>query len=469
MSKEYDLLIIGYGAAAFSAAIKASEITSGQASIAMVGTGPLGGTCVNVGCVPSKMLISAARNIMYMARPRYPGIEAEYRTDSSKILEFIRQAVGEERHNKYETVVSGYENIDLYRSRAVFTGDRKISIEDGTEIFGYNVIIGTGSRPSIPPIQGLKDAGYITSNEFWSLEKIPGELVIIGSGPIGSEIGQAAARIGSRVKIIEIADQILPGIPRDMAQKVMESMVRDGIEFHLSSAVKSVSVENGKKIVRFETGGLQREVEADEILVATGRSPNVDLDLEKTGVQYDRYGIVVDGNLRTSNRKIYAAGDVVKQRFKLETLAAKQGVIAAENIFNRAGIMIDLSSFPLAIFTDPEYASVGYTEDEARSAGLRYDVRAISTGDVAKERILRNADGIIRMIVEQGTKRILGIQMVAENAADMINEASVIIHSGMTVDDVIDTPHVFPTVNEGLKLAAQSFLRDISMMSCCME
>jgi len=469
LSKEYDLLILGYGAAAFSAAIKASEITSGQASIAMVGTGPLGGTCVNVGCVPSKMLISAAKNLKYIAKPRYPGLKATYAVETGEVMDFIRMAVDEERHNKYEAVISGYENIDLYRSRAVFTGDRRVKLDDGQELFGYNVLIATGSRPSIPAVPGLANAGYITSNEFWALERIPESLVIIGSGPIGSEIGQAAARLGSRVHIVEIADQILPGISKDMAQMVMDAMASDGVEFSLSSMVKDVSVRNGKKIVRFEKNGVQHEIEADEILVATGRSPNADLDLEKTGVKYDRYGIEVDSTLRTSNRKIYAAGDVVKQRLKLETLASKEGVIAAENMFDHAGISVDLNSFPVAVFTSPEYASVGYTEDEALKAGLNYDVRSIYTTDVPKERILRNDRGMIKIVAEQGTGRIIGIQIVAENAADMINEASAILHAGMTVGDVIDTPHVFPTVNEGIKLAAQSFLRDISMMSCCME
>ncbi|MCY0852210.1 MAG: mercury(II) reductase [Thermoplasma acidophilum] len=469
MSKEYDLLIIGYGAAAFSAAIKASEITSGQASIAMVGKGPLGGTCVNVGCVPSKMIISVGKNLKYAAKPRYPGIEAQCTVDTRNVMDFIRKAVGEERRSKYEAVVSGYENVELYRSRAVFTGDRTIRLEDGTEIFGYNVIIATGSRPSVPQIPGLAAAGYITSNEFWGLETIPKSLVIIGSGPIGSEIGQAVARLGRSVHIIEVADQILPGIPRDMAGKIMDAMVSDGVEFSLSSAVREVSLRDGKKVVKFQRNGAQQEVEADEILVATGRSPNTDLDLEKTGVRYDGHGIIVDGTLRTSNRKIYAAGDVVRQGLKLETLAAKEGVIAAQNIFDHAGISVDLNSFPVAIFTDPEYASVGYTEEEAKNAGLRYEARSISTADVAKERILRNAEGVIKIVAEQGTGRILGIQMVAENAADMVNEASVIVRAGMTVKDIIDTPHVFPTVNEGIKLAAQSFLRDISMMSCCME
>jgi len=470
LSEEYDLLIIGYGAAAFSAAIKASEITSGQAEIAMVGIGPLGGTCVNVGCVPSKMLISAAKNFKYISEPRYPGLKAgEYRSDTSKILDFIRSAVENERVKKYEDVLRSYNSIDLYKSRAVFIGDRKIKLEDGTELFGYNVLIATGSKPSIPNIPGLGDAGYITSNELWNLKMIPKSIAIIGAGPIGSEIGQAVARLGTKVHIIEMADQILPGIPSDMAKKIMDEMAMDGVSFSLSSSVEKVYIRNGKKILTVRGKENSDEIEADEILVATGRSPNIDLGLENTGVEYDRQGIIVDADLRTSNKRIYAAGDAVKQKYKLETLAAKEGVIAAQNIFDHAGIKIDISSFPVAVFTQPEYASVGYSEEDAVSAGINYEIRTIKTSDVAKERILRNPYGMIKMISERETGKIIGVQMVAEGAADMINEASVIVNSGITVKQLIDTPHVFPTVNEGIKLVAQSFLRDISMMSCCME
>ncbi|BAB59393.1 mercuric reductase [Thermoplasma volcanium GSS1] len=470
LSEKYDLVIVGRGAAAFSAAIRASEITSGQARIAMVGNGPLGGTCVNTGCVPSKLLISISNSFQNSLKPRYPGLPSVERPPETEvIMDFIRESVHGERKKKYEDVVESYENIDLYTGTAVFTGEKEILVDSSHSLFGYNVLIATGSRPYVPGIKGLNETSYITTDSVWELKHVPASIAILGGGAVGVEIGQALSRLGSEVHIIEVSNQILPGIPADMASIIERSLREDGMVINTSTSVDEVSGGEGKKYLKLNGTNINDTLEVEEILVATGRAPNIDLALEKTGVKYSKRGIAVDEYLRTSNRKIYAAGDVVDQKYKLETLAAREGFISAENMFNHAMRTIDIFNVPFAVFCSPGYASVGYTQDEATKAGIKTEARRISTKDVASERIHANREGIINIVAEADTKEIVGVQIVAENAPELINEASAILSKRFKTDDLINTVHVFPTENEGLKLATQSFSRDITMMSCCME
>ncbi|GGP20318.1 mercury(II) reductase [Thermocladium modestius] len=473
MRNEYDLVILGWGAAAFSAAIRASEITSGQASIAMIGFGNLGGTCVNVGCVPSKYLIEAAKVAFTQRNPRYPGISStETRIDFSVLMESLMSAVEGERKAKYVDVISQYDNVDLIEGKASFTGPSEVLVDGpsgAVRIKGFNFLIATGSSPAVPDIEGLRNVKYLTSNDVWGLRELPKSLAVLGGGAIGLELGQAFSRLGSRVTVIEAMPTILPQAEPEVSAALLESLRGEGIGFELKARVSKVYEEGGEKVIRLVTSDGQKEVRADEVLVATGRLPNVlGLNLEAAGVEYSRRGVRVDDALRTSNPRIYAAGDVVDQRLMLETLAAREGVTAVENMFEHAGMRIDMMSIPWAAFTEPQAASVGYTEREYSERG-GCSCRSIGLASVPKARLMRESNGLFKIVVDPRTDKVVGVHVLSPNAAEIIMEGAYAVKHGLTYRDIIDSAHVFPTIAEGIKLAAQSFIRDVSKMSCCME
>ncbi len=474
MEREYDLVILGRGAAAFSAAIKASEITSGQASIAMVGIGPLGGTCVNVGCIPSKYLIEAAKVSHTQSHPKYPGISSKPPTiNFPELIRSLREAVAEERKTKYEGVLKSYGNIDVYEGKAQFTGRENVIVQNNDQsvnLKGYNFIIATGSSPKIPNLPGLEETGYITSNTVWDMNSLPGTIAILGGGFIGLELGQSLQRLGSSVIVVKEHNTIAPGIEEEFGATLMQALESEGIVFKTGRKAARIVSRGGKKVIEAMSSSGKEEIEADEILVSSGRSPNVaDLGLENAGVKYSANGIVIDETLKTTNPMIYAAGDVAEQKYRLETLAASEGAIAASNIYDNSSKKVNLQLVPWAVFTEPQFASVGYTEAEYKKTGKRSDSRTIPMAFVPKARLLREERGMFKMVVDADTEKIVGVHALSPYAAEFIIEGVYAIKYGLTFRELIEKSHVFPTVAEGIKLVAQSFTRDLSKMSCCME
>ncbi len=473
MSEYYDLAIIGRGAAGFSAAIKASEITGGQASIAMIGYGFLGGTCVNVGCVPSKILIEGSNSVKEIRHPRYSGIKGEANVDFRAFMESLRDAVNKERKTKYYDVIRRYKNIDVIDGKASFRDSETLEIRDGEnvqEIRAYNFLIATGSRAYIPDIDGLNEVPFYTNENIWNINAVPDTMAIIGAGAIGLEIGQAFSNFGSRVTIIEKTREVMAGIDSEFSGRIAEIFRDHGIEVTLGASIDSVRKTDGKNVISFTDDLGRHEIRSDLIFISTGRIPNVEtLSLENAGVEYSRKGIRTGEDLRTSNPRIYAAGDVVDQRYMLETLAAREGVIAAQNIYDHAKRKINMNEIPRAVFTEPQFASVGMNEGMCRSAGVPYVSRLLEIKDVPKARILGRTDGLVKIIAEDESGKILGMEVLSPYAAEIIVEGAYAIRNGLSYKDIVDMPHVFPTVSESIKITAQSFLRDISMMSCCME
>ncbi len=473
MSEYYDLAIIGRGAAGFSAAIKASEITGGQASIAMIGYGFLGGTCVNVGCVPSKILIEGSNSVKEIRNPRYSGIKGEANVDFRAFMESLRDAVNKERKTKYYDVIRRYKNIDVIDGKASFMDSETLEIRDGEnvqEIRAYNFLIATGSRAYIPDIDGLDEVPFYTNENIWDINAVPDTMAIIGAGAIGLEIGQAFSNFGSRVTIIEKTREVMAGIDSEFSGRIAEIFRDHGIKVILGASVDSVRKIDGKNVISFTDDLGKHEIRSDLIFISTGRIPNVEtLSLENAGVEYSRKGIRTGEDLRTSNPRIYAAGDAVDQRYMLETLAAREGVLAAQNIYDHAKRKINMNEIPRAIFTEPQFASVGLNEGMCRSAGIPYVSRLLEIKDVPKARILGRTDGLVKMMAEKDSGKILGMEVLSPYAAEIIVEGAYAIRNGFSYRDIVDMPHVFPTVSESIKITAQSFLRDISMMSCCME
>ncbi len=439
----------------------------------MVGYGNLGGTCVNVGCVPSKYLIDAAAEIYAPGHPRYPGITPFKRQFSFEaLMNSLREAVKGERSTKYEEVIRNYDNVELVRGVAAFAGNDRVVVHSSAgarvqELKGYNFIIATGSSANIPNVTGLKEAGYLTSDTVWGIEELPQRLVVIGGGAVAVELGQAFSRLGSEVVILQRHASLLPRAEPELAGGVIKALESEGLRVELNATVTSVEKTSSGKRVKFLGSLGSKEVEADEILVATGRSPNVsELNLGSAGVVYSPRGVRVEPTMMTTNHGIYAAGDVVDQKFMLETLAAKEGTVAADNIYDHAMKKVDLNEVPWSVFSDPQLASVGYKESEYPAKSIS---RSLPLELVPRARITRKTDGMFKLVTDSETGKIVGVHALAPNATELIIEGVYAIRYGLTVNDLIESSHIFPTISEGVKLTGQSFVRDIRKMSCCME
>ena len=475
--KDYNLIIFGNGAAAFAAAIKATELTQGKASILMVGKGPLGGTCVNVGCIPSKYLLELSNRYFYPLNSNVPGIVfKDARLDFSKVMESVRRLVSTLREEKYNFTIEKYDNVEVIEGRAYFISPSTVMVESNNgngkfEARADYFLIATGSRPSIPPIDGLNSIDYLTSDTIWQLNKLPRDIIVIGGGSIGLEIGQALRHFGSDVKIVEALPRIAYQAEPELSRALQRILEQEGIRFYLRSRVSKVSKDGSKvKVEVISKDGL-KSIEGDSLLVATGRKPNTDsLGLEKANIELDAKGAIkINDNMITSNPKVYAAGDVVSKSLMLETLAAREGAIAVMNMFsNGKKFTIDYLEVPWAIFTYPNLAAVGMSEEEVMSKYGACSCRIVELKQLPKARILMHDEGLAKMVISPDG-RILGMQVLAPYAAEFITEMAIAIKYKMKYDELIDIVHVFPTMSEVLKTSAQAFIRDLSVMSCCVE
>ncbi len=473
MRSEYDIMIIGRGAAAFSSMIKASELSERKASILMVGTGPIGGTCVNVGCVPSKYLLEASHANFYPRNPRFSGIGPTHpNSDFGKVMAGVRALVAGFRGEKYEKVLGSYPNVDLVEAKGRFKSANEVEVLNGSNQVARakNIIIATGSRPTAPPIEGLEETGFITSDSVWQLNERPHSLVIIGGGAIGLELGQAFLHFDSEVSIIEAMPRIMATAEPEISEILQHKLEGEGMKFYIKARINRVSRANGRKRLEVVTAQGKTTVECDEILVATGRAPNTDeLALEKAGIRTDKRGFIeTDATMKTSNPVVYAAGDCVSKKLMLETLSAKEGVVAASNIMGQKEA-VDYLSTPWAVFTNPQIAAVGKTEEEFVKETGSCSCRVVELGAVAKAAMLGEKEGVLKLVIDPRNGQVVGLHVLSPLATEYIIEGVYAIKCNATFRDIMNTTHVFPTLAEGVKLAAQSFIRDIGMMSCCVE
>lgn len=467
MKQEFDLVIIGGGAGAFAAAIKANEL---GAKTAFINSGlPLGGTCVNVGCVPSKTLLHAAK-LLYTAKHHYvPGIElAVNNADYAAVVADELALVEKLRAEKYEQVLQGLENITFIEGQAVFVSSNAVKVSE-QQIEAAKFIIATGSTAIVPSIEGLTEAGYITHTEAMSLKTVPKRLAVIGAGPVGLELAQLYARLGSQVIILQRANSIMPRAEPALTERLQQILQDEGMSIKTSVQVTKVVTENGVKTVYYSSSAGEESVAVDEILVAAGKMPNTaSLNLATVGVTVDnKQAVATQSNLQTSQPHIYAVGDVTNLPLRLETTAGREGTYAALNALNGASKSIDYRSVPWTVFTDPQLASVGYTEDEQMAELKACACRTVTFDKLPKALITRRIEGVIKIAIHPQTKVIMGAHILAPNAGDLIAQAMVLIKNKNTIDDLEDMLPVFPTLSEAIKLAAMSFTRDVSKMSCC--
>lgn len=471
---DYDLLIIGTGGAGMAAAIRASEL---GVTAAIVEQGDVvGGTCVNVGCIPSKNLIEAAHHY-HAARSGFPGIApCEPQLAWDAVLRQKRELVQSLRQQKYLDVLEAYEGITLLRGRAELTSEGPggpVTARIGDRMVrARKIVVATGTRAAMPPVPGLADVGALDSTTAMELERLPASMLVVGAGAIGLELGQTFQRFGVRVVVVEALERILPTEDVSVSTALAQALVAEGLEIQTGTQV--TGFERTKAGVRLEVrqGSLTGYLEAEQLLVATGRAPNTEaLGLEALDVRTDRRGyVVVDEFMRTSNPRVFAAGDVTGGPGYVY-VAALQGGIAAQaalaDIVGEEPIAAEMGAVPRVTFTDPQVAAVGLTEVEAREAGLTPQVTTLPVEYLPRAAVSYRRQGAIRLVSEAGTDRLLGAHIVAPNAGDMISEAVLAVRFGLTTRDLVSTLHPYLTWGEAIKLAAQTFTKDVAKLSCC--
>ena len=457
------------GAAAMAAALKAVEQ---GARVTLIERGTIGGTCVNVGCVPSKIMIRAA-HIAHLRResPFDGGIAATTPTIQRTALLAQQQArVDELRHAKYEGILEGNPAITVLHGSARFKDNRNLIVQlnDGGErVVAFDrCLIATGASPAVPPIPGLKDTPYWTSTEALVSETIPKRLAVIGSSVVALELAQAFARLGAKVTILARSTLFFREDPA-IGEAVTAAFRMEGIEVREHTQASQVAYINGEGDGEFVLTTAHGELRADKLLVATGRAPNTrKLALDATGVTLTPQGaIVIDPGMRTSVEHIYAAGDCTDQP-QFVYVAAAAGTRAAINMTG-GDAALNLTAMPAVVFTDPQVATVGYSEAEAHHDGIKTDSRTLTLDNVP--RALANFDtrGFIKLVVEEGSGRLIGVQAVAPEAGELIQTAALAIRNRMTVQELADQLFPYLTMVEGLKLAAQTFNKDVKQLSCC--
>ena len=458
--------IIGSGGAAFAAAIRAAD---DGAKVTLIERGTTGGTCVNFGCVPSKIMIRAAHIAhLRQASPFDAGIPPAraLAIDRKVLLDQQQGRVVELRQAKYESIVETNPNISLVKGTASFVDASTLRVvrENGSEqkIAYDRAFIATGASPMIPLIPGLADTPYWTSTEALAADAIPLRLTVIGSSVVALELAQAYARLGSQVTILARNSLLFQEDPR-IGATITEAFTAEGIRVLDHTQAQRVAFQNGEFVLTTNHG----EVRSEKLLVATGRTSNTKaLNLHVAGVNVDEHGaVVVDDHLRTSAPNIYAGGDCTNQP-QFVYVAAAAGTRAAINMMGGEATL-DLTAMPAVIFTEPQVATVGLTEAEAQLAGIETDSRTLSLDNVPRALVNFDTRGFIKLVTEAGSGRLIGAQIVAAEGGEIVQTAALAIRNRMTVADLGQQLFPYLTMVEGLKLCAQTFFKDVKQLSCC--
>ncbi len=464
-SRDYDLMTIGGGSAAFAAAIKAAEL---GARVALVEKGTIGGTCVNIGCVPSKTLIKAAELCYHAAYPQFEGLTAcPPPSDWQRVVQQKDELVAALRDGKYVRVAEMYPNITILKGEARLLGGREVRV-NSTVYEPEKIVVTTGSLPWAPPIPGLQEAGFLNSEQALSLEALPASLIIIGGGSIGLEFAQLFTRFGVQVMVLESGPHVAMAEEPEIGEALVRYLEGEKVRICTNVSINRVERNEREYQVHAQINGKPEVCRAERLMVATGRRPNTSgFGLEDAEVRLGSRGeIVVNEHLQTTNPDIYAAGDCIGDPMYVY-VAAYAGGLAAENALSGVGKVFDLTALPHVTFTDPQIASVGLTERQARSKGIRIQTAVLPLEHVPRALASRNTKGLIKLVAEGETDRLLGAHVLAAEAGKVIQEATLAIRFGLTVQDIAETFHPYLTMVEGLKLAALTFKKDVSKLSCC--
>lgn len=470
MNNTPDLIILGSGSTAFAAALRAASY---GARVTMFEKSVMGGTCINWGCIPSKTLIHAAlfrheAGLGAGLGVLSQGLPAE--VDFGRLSDHREQVVHELRQERYLDVLRSVPNLELIKGAARFVDNRTVETIE-TSCKCERILIAVGGNPHIPPIRGIEGSGYLTSRSALLMRKLPSSLIIIGGGVIAVEMGQMFHRLGCEVTILEHGPRLLPSIEQEPAGALQQALVGEGLTIVPNATCCFVEGRGDSCVVTAEVNGLRQTFSAERLLLAVGTKPATgDIGLEKAGVALDGRGFVsTDHFMRTTVSGIWAAGDVTG-RMMVATVGAREAIVAVDDMFDRGcGCSMDYLAAPMAIFTDPEIGTVGHTEKSAREAGFDVVVNVMPVSAIPKAHVTGKRQGVIKMVADRVSGRIMGVHLACHRGAELINEASLALKFKATVEDLAGTMHVYPSMSEGLKLCAQGFDSDISRLSCCAE
>ncbi len=468
MDNRFDLIILGGGAGAFAAAIKANEF---QAKTLMINAGlPLGGTCVNVGCVPSKNLLAAGRFKYHAQSSNFGSVKIpEVQFNFGRAIDEELQTVAELRQEKYTDVLAHLEHVTYLDARAHFVSPHEVEA-NGQHFHGDRFVLAVGSTALPPAIPGIEQVRYLTHIQALRNKELPRRLLVTGAGPVALEFSQLFRHFGSAVTLLVRGNRLYKRTEPEISEALEEYLREEGIVTQKQTQVRRFRLEHGEKIATVGSAGKESDLAFDELLIGTGKTANtVALGLEAAGVEVaENRAIRVNQWYQTNVLHIYAVGDAVDLPKRLETTAGKEGTFATTNALsgvNRKKINYDL--VPSVVFTYPAVADVGILDEEVPARGIECECRTVYFDKVPKSRILKDTRGAIKMIAEQRSGRIVGVHLIAPEGEDLINEAMYIVRGRMTIDDVLDALTVFPTLSEAIKYAALSFRSNIEQLSCC--
>jgi len=469
MAKEYDLIIIGGGAGAFAAANTANKLKKKTLLINYEKILPLGGTCVNVGCVPSKIMLHQGEEYYNAVRSQFRAIKLEGKADFIEALKETHEMVKKFRSKNYEKVIEKQEYVDFKEGLASFVNSHTVKV--GNETFkGKHFLIATGASTFVPPIKGIDKIDFITNVNIFNLKKKPKSVIIIGGGPLGMEFSQIFHHFGIKVTVLQRSDRVLPKMDSMLGEELQKYLEEEGITIYTKTDTKEVKKTKDGIELTIEIDSKREVLTAEKLMLATGLNPHTELlETEKAGIGLDEKRFVkVNDYMQTSQKHIYAAGDVTGL-MPLETTAAKEGNFAIHNIFESAKKTISYNEIPVAVFTSPEVAAVGITEDEFMKKYNTCLCKTITLDHVEKAAAIKDTRGLIRMVLDPKTKVVIGVHIIGPMAADIITTATYAIKNKMTIYDIRDTVHVFPTLSEMIKKVAQSFDQNLDEMACCVE
>ena len=468
-NKQFDLIIIGGGSAAFSAAIKAESL--GLTTLMVNGGLDFGGTCVNVGCVPSKTLIRAGETAYHATHSNSAGIKPKgVEIDFAQVIKDKKKLVATLQEKKYMDVVSDFQHLTMLEGWAEFKDDKTIVVNRKEEYKALKFIIATGVTTNTPNIEGLNEIGYLTNVSLFDLEEKPESLTIMGAGYIGLEIAMAYNRLGVKVRIIEFTDRVLRTQTPDISEALETQMRKEGIEILPNFRAVKFEKQGTETIIHCKCpdGSFTKIVEKGKVVIATGTKPNTDkLGLNNIELTLTESGhIAVNKKMETNLPNVYAAGDVTNTPAFVYT-AAFEGNIAVENAFTGAENKADYSSLPWVVFTDPQVAGAGLDEAQAEKQNIPFEVSKLELKDVPRAIAANDTRGFIKLIRNTETDKLVGARVVAPEGGELIQQLSMAIKYGITVKDLADSFYPYLTLGEGIKLAAITFGKDVSKLSCC--
>ncbi len=459
---QYDLIIIGGGSAAFSASATAADM---GLSVLMVNAGlDMGGTCVNVGCVPSKFLIRNAEQTHRAKYSPFHGVSSTIpKIDYSAIIKQKKELVAALQKKKYLDVVDKLDTVDVLEGWAKFVDSKTIEVNT-KQYKGMKFLLATGATTKIPEIMGLDIVGYLTNESIFNLEELPKSLIVIGAGYIALEIAQAYHRFGTKVTFLHRSERILRTQAVDITDELTTQFESEGMDIHTDVRIEKFE-RNGEIVKAFTNEG---QFEATHILVASGTKPNTaSMAIENTGVDLDERGrIIVNNQQETNVDHIYAAGDVTNTPAFVYT-AAKEGKVAMLNAFKSTGDQVDYKGLPWVVFTDPQVAGAGMDEQEAEMAKIPYETSVMPLSEIPRAQAALDTRGFIKLIRNSENDQLIGGRIIAPEGGELAMQISLAIKANMTVQELAEMFHPYLTLSEGIKLAAITFNKDVEELSCC--